>query len=374
MSAALTFGSVGDIIAVCGLAVELSKALSSARGSAKEYQVLRKDLDQFVQVLMQVIATYEQFEDSPSLESLRHVAKAVVDECGILIGEVLHELRERYGDSLQPGGSGNRVKDAYKKVEFSVRERDRVQLLQESLSKAIGRLGLLSSCAALCSARVDNSTLLLRIEEVKQQSAKHEHLESLAQAVSRLELLHQSDSLHQRQQLGRVEDELRQQHSGTTTILTSLGGLLSAILDVKRMLNNLGEAVAHMQILVTNQWFFRGPTGNILVFEDSFGRIDPFPTNWINSWEGLQTLMELRFKDTSGYDMVLQRQYVLEDDCNGKMIDTSVPFNDAIRVRKKVNMSMLFEADPPRSNTASPLKCPRCDLSATVKHGAVVKW
>ncbi len=90
--------------------------------------------------------------------------------------------------------------------------------------------------------------------------------------------------------------------------------------------------------------------------------------------QGLQTLMELRFKGTSGYDMVFRQQYVLEDDCNGKIIDTSISFNDAFRVRKKVNMSMLFETDSPRSNTASPLKCPRCDLLAAVDDGAIVKW
>lgn len=149
MSTALTFGSLGDIIALCGLAVELSRALSTAHGSAREYQSLRKDLDQFVQVLMQVIATYEQFENSPSLDSLRRVTKSIVDECGALVGEVLHRVRERYGESLQPGGSGNKARDAYKKLEFSVRETEKIRLLQESLNRVIGRLSLLSSCAAL---------------------------------------------------------------------------------------------------------------------------------------------------------------------------------------------------------------------------------
>lgn len=149
MSAALTFGSVGDIIALCGLALELSRAVSSARGSAMEYQSLRTDLDQFVQVLTQVVATFAQFEKSPSLDNLEHVTKCIIDECGALIGEVLLRLREKYGESLQPGGSGSRVRDVYKKVEFSVRERERIQLLQETLNKAVTRLSLLSSCAAL---------------------------------------------------------------------------------------------------------------------------------------------------------------------------------------------------------------------------------
>lgn len=83
--------------------------------------------------------------------------------------------------------------------------------------------------------------------------------------------------------------------------------------------------------------------------------------------------MELRFKDSVGYNMVLQRRYVLEDDCNGKIIDTSVPFFDAFRVCKKVNMSMLFVV-PPLFKSSDTLLCPRCHVAATVEDGAVVTW
>jgi len=58
MEVALTFGSIGDIIAVCQLAIQLAKALgvdgSGASASATDYQELRKDLDTFVQILMHV--------------------------------------------------------------------------------------------------------------------------------------------------------------------------------------------------------------------------------------------------------------------------------------------------------------------------------
>ncbi len=53
MEVALTFGSLGDIIDVCRIAIRLTQALD-ATGSAKEYQDLRYDLDIFVQILMQV--------------------------------------------------------------------------------------------------------------------------------------------------------------------------------------------------------------------------------------------------------------------------------------------------------------------------------
>lgn len=55
MEATLTFGSIGDIIAVCQLAVQLGKVLGvGAASSAGIYEALRKDLDTFVQVLMHV--------------------------------------------------------------------------------------------------------------------------------------------------------------------------------------------------------------------------------------------------------------------------------------------------------------------------------
>jgi hypothetical protein len=62
MEVALTFGSVGDIIAVCQLCVLLGRAIGlgckAVSGSAKEYQDLRKDLELFVQILVQVVSTF----------------------------------------------------------------------------------------------------------------------------------------------------------------------------------------------------------------------------------------------------------------------------------------------------------------------------
>jgi hypothetical protein len=58
MEVALTFGSLGDIIAICQVAVQLGRAIGVGSGvvgeSAKEYQDFREDLDAFVRILMQV--------------------------------------------------------------------------------------------------------------------------------------------------------------------------------------------------------------------------------------------------------------------------------------------------------------------------------
>lgn len=58
MEVALTFGSLGDIIQLVQLAIQLGRAIGVGKAavtgtSAKEYQELRHDLDILVSVLMQ---------------------------------------------------------------------------------------------------------------------------------------------------------------------------------------------------------------------------------------------------------------------------------------------------------------------------------
>jgi predicted RecB family endonuclease len=130
----------------------LSRALGvgydGASSSAKEYQDLRKELDIFVKVLMQVVATYEQHEPSSSLNTLDQVTKSVVDECGTLLQEAADRFIPRYHSSLQSGGSGRKIKDAYKKIEWSVREKERLHELRDKLRENTERLCLLTALAA----------------------------------------------------------------------------------------------------------------------------------------------------------------------------------------------------------------------------------
>lgn len=168
MEVALTFGSLGDIIQLCQLAIQLSRAVGVGCGavgeSVKEYLELRKDLDFFVRILMQVksavldfqvtmltqvlpqvIETYQERESSPYLEGLNHVSKSVVDQTASLIQDALNHFQSRYKNSLLPGGSGKKLKDVYKKVEWSTREKERIRGLREKLQESVQRLSLLTS-------------------------------------------------------------------------------------------------------------------------------------------------------------------------------------------------------------------------------------
>lgn len=170
METALTFGSVGDIIAICQIVIELSRALGSSSGSARQYQDLREDLESFTRTLMQVststlslshtkhglgdddsyqvIAIYERHEDSPWLNNLDKEIRRVVDDCAVSLRETLNYFHVKYHRHLQPGGSSNAVKDAVKKLEWSFTEKDKILALQEKMKAVVGNLTLLTAVAA----------------------------------------------------------------------------------------------------------------------------------------------------------------------------------------------------------------------------------
>ena len=67
MEVALTFGSLGDIIQLCQLAIQLGRAVGVGCGavgeSVKEYQELRDDLDFSVRILTQVKVTFPGYSN-----------------------------------------------------------------------------------------------------------------------------------------------------------------------------------------------------------------------------------------------------------------------------------------------------------------------
>ncbi|KAM0327670.1 hypothetical protein ACHAQA_005963 [Verticillium albo-atrum] len=138
MDVGFTFGSFGDIITLCHLVKVLGNALGLGPGgvstSANKYQDLRKALDNFEHVLIQVVATCGQHETCPLLAHLAQSTEQIANECGALIKTALDRLVPKYQDSLQQGGSTNKIKDAFKKVKWVWKdEQSFVEELQQKL-------------------------------------------------------------------------------------------------------------------------------------------------------------------------------------------------------------------------------------------------
>ncbi|KAK8063395.1 hypothetical protein PG996_008047 [Apiospora saccharicola] len=351
MEVALAFGSVGDIIAICQIAIKLSRALgvgcAEASGSAKEYQALRKDLDTFARVLEQVIAEYQQLESCPSLTNLDAQTKTVVNECATLIQDALNRWCPKYHESLQPGGSGSTVKDALRKIEWSVREKQGIQELQDKLHRNTEKLALLTWITSRHAARAENASLLANINEVKIIVAKSQTDQQLLQGALQLQRVENSA---RHSDLGR---RLEAQATGLMSIMTVLIAVFRELGQVKTL---VAVVLLHLQAMMSTP--LRpglDPTRGLPVFfEDALGEVLELPLQWLHDWNSFNSLLEMWFSKRKGLELVQSRLFALEDDCSGQDIDRNLPMSTCLRRGMKINMSFIFTEDGLRGC------CPRC--------------
>ncbi|KAI0875786.1 hypothetical protein GGS24DRAFT_272331 [Hypoxylon argillaceum] len=357
MSASFTFGSFGDIIALTQIAVQLGRALSASRGSAKEYQDLRQDLDGFVKVLTLVIATYQQYEQSPWLCGLGATTKSVVDECTTLLQDALEGWSYKYRESLTIGGSRNRVKDTYRKIQW-LWEKDNVTKLQNKLKISTSRLSLLTALTSQKSARIDNVILMRRINEVEQAIESRQ-----AQALQVIK--------DQNETLAAMNKSLALQQETSGTIFMTSKSILQSVLYIKDLLEALSRFVIDQQYKATDSQFFAAPDPTLhkgITIEDALGnRVD---INWglIHSWQFFYSLLEHQFEGLRGHEMVMRQQYALEESCSGKDINRHIPWNVTVRRGMKIDMSMIF------ADFALEGFCPRCDTETQATVGRNAQW
>lgn len=374
MAAAFTFGSLGDIIQLSHIAIQLGRAIGFGRGaigeSAAEYQEIRHDLDIFVGILMQVVATYEQRESSAYLEVLENVSRSVIDQCASHIKDALDHFRSRYQNSLHQGGSGKKTKDVFKKVEWAVREKNRLLCLREKLQEGIQRLSLLTNLAAENSARIDNLTMLARIDRVEQLVS---HICASQDEVLTLLQHQRRASERQAEKLDEVSQQLVTQDKSNQSILAVAKDALCAILEVKGLLFQVSENVINLQIMASDTMFNRllDPTRELpVVIEDALGRKLPIPAQCLDSleWEILYGLLNGSFKGQKGHEMVVRREYALEESASGKDLDSAQPLHLCLRRGMKINMSMIFQAAEMVLGA-----CPRCGTESNASEGVTVQ-
>ncbi|EXU97164.1 hypothetical protein X797_009783 [Metarhizium robertsii] len=366
MEVALTFGSLGDIIQLCQLAIQLGRAVGVGCGAAggastREYQHLRHDLD------VLVVATYQQHELSPCLQVLDDVSKSVVDECASLIQDILQHLRSRYGGSLGAEGSGKKIRDIVKRIEWSVRETQRLEKLREKLHEggaeavAADGPGCGVSIPSPKSARVDNATVLARIDEVQRLASQARSGQGEILAFLKKHRAANEDQGHKQiQKLGEVCRQLDVQEKGGRAILAVARDAFRGIIEVKKLLAQVSQNVIDLQVVASNSIFIRplDPTRGVpVILEDALGRSLEIRAQWIDTleWEVLNGLLAGYFKGHKGHDMVQRQDYALEESTTGRDLNTSLPLRRSLRRGMKINMSMIFYGTEVVVGA-----CPRC--------------
>ena len=138
----ITFGSVGDIISVCLLIKDIVAALNDCKGSAHNYQRLIRELDLLERVLLQVDQLVSKHKASPAFDVLSIATQEAVESCRQSARPFLERVK-KYSESLKPGGSGNIVKDAARKVQWRALQKDEVDRFYAEVTAHTGSLNIL---------------------------------------------------------------------------------------------------------------------------------------------------------------------------------------------------------------------------------------
>lgn len=124
MEVALTFGAVGDIIAVCQLIKDIVSALDDCRGSSKKY----RDLIHSLGVLNDALREVHHVFSHPPRASINQQRLCAAGLSSIKqVQESLQSFNDKLGkfrSSLGPRGSGNCLKDAARKIQFKLDDKD----------------------------------------------------------------------------------------------------------------------------------------------------------------------------------------------------------------------------------------------------------
>ena len=133
--------SPGDIIALGVLIKDLVKALEESRGSSAEYQDCIRKLWALNRVVREVETLCKSDKTTIELSLHHDTLLRIANQCKGLIENVLKEIR-KFGPSLRKGGSGSRVRDTLRKVQWQI-------LRSDELAKITAEVGYYCSVFTL---------------------------------------------------------------------------------------------------------------------------------------------------------------------------------------------------------------------------------
>lgn len=140
--------SVGDCISVCILIKDTIKALDTIHGSLSEYQATIRELWALDRALLEVVALAEGFERSVELNALSHTTRTVAEQCRACIEGFLEKVK-KYELSLRDGGSGNRLKDGWRKVGWALYGKEDLEKFRAEINAISSTINMLLITASV---------------------------------------------------------------------------------------------------------------------------------------------------------------------------------------------------------------------------------
>ena len=174
----VTFGSVGDIIAVCQLVIQAVKAISDSKGSSSEYQDLVSLLSSLMVSLEHVRATIQKHSHILNLASL----EVVLSECHQYLDSHLNMI-QKYQSTLRKGGSGNIGRDVAAKLKW-MGKKDELTAFRQGVFQYVSSLQLLLQTAGVDIATAYHVALDARLDtETMRKHDREEETFGLLQEI-----------------------------------------------------------------------------------------------------------------------------------------------------------------------------------------------
>ncbi|KAF2500792.1 hypothetical protein BU16DRAFT_259008 [Lophium mytilinum] len=346
----ITFGSVGDIISVSLLVKDLLLALNDSRGSAAEYQALVRELYILDSALLQVVQLSRTHKATPELQALCETANYTVEKCRISI-DAFKKRISKYKSSLSATGSGSAIKDAARKIQYRVSQKDETVKFRTEIAAYASSINMLLATASVTLLKITGDTLDSRI------TASEHHIQSTLGLQDSV-LIEIRTRLTENHQLISARNTLATRMSERLDWITRLGSDLKSFMCYL-IAGNLAiyrEVIAFKRMLTV---LHRPLAEDPFLLEDALGRIAPVHLRFITSWEAFDAVLEIRFKDTKGYAQVQDRDYALQEQATRREIDRESNWDLAFFPGQKVDMALIFRKNG-EAGDKTIAGCPNC--------------
>ncbi|RBR26768.1 uncharacterized protein FIESC28_00349 [Fusarium coffeatum] len=353
MEFGLTFGAVGDFIAITVLIKDIIKARNDARGSAKEYRELVRELDTLHLTLEAVQKTCEDPHLTDSLEDLTKIALDTVShvkDCSNGFLDLIRKYEPILGAVVS--GKSNSFKAIGRKIQWKLNERE----IEKFRAEVMG-----------CTMALN---VLLEVITVRMLQRNHDTLakEQTAAEGRTAALIRRSEaslkawiSFIGRQILRRLQIV----HRSGIELKRSIDQIIAMMCTLSGDLSSIRAIVMHLD---------RGPSDEYFILEDVTGRTFPIHLRTITSWAVLEFILNERFKGKKGARRVQRKLYSLRESNTQREIDGSMPWESAFLPRQKITMSLICK-DAENNNAGGRVSssCPFCQTPSDHDSGGEVE-
>lgn len=142
----ITFGSVGDIIAIALIVKDLIEALEKSRGASAEYKALIRDLRLLEDILSKVEVLANTHETTFELAALYQTVRRTTEICRESI--VAFKARLTKYEPTLGNDKANKVKSTLSKIRFHVGEKEDVAKFRAEIAGHVASLNVLISATS----------------------------------------------------------------------------------------------------------------------------------------------------------------------------------------------------------------------------------